>query len=180
SMDYAVLISVIVGITNLAPTFGPLAGALIGGFILIFVNPWWALWFIRFTIILQTIDGYIIKPRLFGNSLGISSLWILVSIIVFGRMFGVAGILLAIPSTAIFDIFYKEVILRRLEKYKEEKLRLREEEKARKEAEAVAIKAAKAAIRAVIKKENVQAEADDALKEKLASNSNANTNEDDI
>ena len=120
-MDYAALISMIVGITNLAPTFGPLAGAVIGSLFLVFVNPWYALWFIIFTIILQTLDGYVIKPRLFGNTLGVSSLWILISIIVLGRMFGVIGILLAIPFAAISDIIYKEAILRRLEQRKEDK-----------------------------------------------------------
>ncbi len=120
-MDYAALISVIVGVTNLAPTFGPLIGAVIGAFFLVFVNPWYALWFLIFTAVLQTLDGYIIKPRLFGNTLGVSSLWILISIIVLGRMFGIAGILLAIPFAAISDIIYKEAILLNLERRKEKK-----------------------------------------------------------
>ncbi|MBR1913862.1 MAG: AI-2E family transporter [Lachnospiraceae bacterium] len=176
-MDYASLISVIVGLTNLAPTFGPLAGAIIGGFVLVFVNPWWALWFLIFTIILQTVDGYIIKPKLFGNSLGISSLWILISIIVLGRMFGVAGILLAIPAAAIFDIFYKEAVLRRLEAFKAEKNRMKEEERAKKAAEEAAIKAAKEAIKAVVQKDGSHTEADDALKERLASDADTIKND---
>ena len=115
-MPYAALVSVVVGVTNLAPTFGPLAGAVIGGFILILINPWHALWFILFTIVLQTVDGYIIKPKLFGGTLGVSSVWILVCIIVGGRMFGVWGILLAIPFAAISDYIYDEMIIHRLEK----------------------------------------------------------------
>ena len=118
-MDYAALISVIVGLTNLAPTFGPLAGAVIGVFFLVFVNPWFALWFLIFTAILQTLDGYIIKPKLFGNTLGVSSLWILISIIVLGRMFGIPGILLAIPFAAIIDFVYKDYLLSALEKKKD-------------------------------------------------------------
>lgn len=102
-MDYVVLISVVVGVTNLAPTFGPIVGCLIGCFILLLVHPWWALWFLIFTIGLQTVDGYIIKPKLYGDTLGISPLLILIAIVVGGRIFGVAGILLAIPFAAICD-----------------------------------------------------------------------------
>lgn len=114
-MPYAVLISVIVGITNLAPTFGPIVGAAIGGFILVLVKPWYGLAFIIFTVIIQTIDGYILKPKLFGESLGVSPLMILVSIILGGRLFGVGGILLAIPFAAIIDFVYRDYCLKKLE-----------------------------------------------------------------
>lgn len=115
-MPYGVLISVVVGVTNLAPTFGPIAGGVIGFFVLFMVRPWYALWFLIFTIILQTIDGYVIKPNLFGDTLGISSVWVLVSIIVFGRMFGVVGLLIAIPAAAIIDYIYHGAFLPWLEK----------------------------------------------------------------
>ncbi len=167
-MDYAILVSVIVGVTNLAPTFGPIAGGVLGGLILLLVNPWHSLWFIIFTIILQTLDGYVIKPKLFGNSLGISSLWILVAIIVFGRMFGIIGILIAIPLAAIFDIVYKEIILRELEKRREEKDKAIREAEAKKAAAIAAQKAATEAIKAVVKKDS-DIQMDDKLKEKLAS-----------
>jgi len=114
-MNYKILISVIVGITNLAPTFGPIAGAIVGGLILLFANPWHAVLFLIFTIILQTIDGYVLKPKLFGNTLGISSLWILIVLIVSGRMFGIIGILIAIPLAAILDFIYKDVVIRRID-----------------------------------------------------------------
>ena len=117
-IPYATLISVIVGITNLAPTFGPIVGAVIGGFILLLVQPVSALIFIIFTIVLQTLDGYIIKPKLFGNTLGVSGLWIMVGIIVGGRMLGVIGILLAIPVVAIIDYIY-HIVLEKLERRKE-------------------------------------------------------------
>ena len=114
-MNYAALISVIVGVTNLAPTFGPIVGAVIGGFILVLINPWHALWFLVFTIILQTIDGYILKPKLFGGSLGVSSLMIIISIILGGRLLGVMGILLAIPFAAILDFTWRDFVIKRLE-----------------------------------------------------------------
>lgn len=114
-MPYSVLVSFVVGITNLAPTFGPIVGGAIGGFILVLVNPWFGLAFIVFTIILQTFDGYILKPKLFGGSLGVSPLMILISIILGGRLFGVVGILLAIPVSAIIDFTWKDYALKKLE-----------------------------------------------------------------
>lgn len=114
-MPYVGLVSFVVAVFNLLPTFGPVFGALIGGFVLLMVNPWHALAFLIFTAILQTIDGYILKPKLFGDSLGVSGLWILVGVIVGGRAFGVIGILLAIPAVAILDFLYREHFLPWLE-----------------------------------------------------------------
>lgn len=117
-MPYAMLLSIVVGVTNLAPTFGPILGAVIGAFILVLVNPWYALWFLIFTIVLQTVDGYVIKPKLFGDTFGISALWILITIVVGGRMFGITGIMLAIPFAAIIDIVFREIILNKMENRK--------------------------------------------------------------
>ena len=114
-MQYVGLVSVVCGVTNLIPSFGPVIGAVIGGFILLLVNPWHALMFLAFTAILQTLDGYVIKPKLFGDSLGVSGLLILCSIVLFGNIFGVVGILLAIPLAAIIDFTYEEGILPLLE-----------------------------------------------------------------
>ena len=113
--QYVGLVSVVCGVTNLIPSFGPVIGAVIGGFILLLVNPWQALMFLAFTAILQTLDGYVIKPKLFGDSLGVSGLLILISIVLFGNIFGVVGILLAIPLAAIIDFTYEEGILPLLE-----------------------------------------------------------------
>lgn len=113
-MPYGVLLSVVVGVTNLAPTFGPIVGGAIGAFILVLVNPWYALGFLIFTVILQTFDGYILKPKLFGGSLGVPPVWVLISIIVGGRIFGIVGVLLAIPFAAIVDYIYESWILIRL------------------------------------------------------------------
>ncbi|MBQ7676847.1 MAG: AI-2E family transporter [Lachnospiraceae bacterium] len=114
-MPYAVLVSVIVGVTNLAPTFGPIIGGVIGALILVLVNPGYAFLFIIFTIVLQTLDGYIIKPKLFGSSLGVPAVWILISIIVGGKLFGVLGILLAIPFASIINFLYEDVIDAKIE-----------------------------------------------------------------
>ena len=114
-MDYIGLIAVVCGVTNLIPSFGPIIGGAIGGFILLLVNPWHALLFLAFTAVLQTLDGYVIKPKLFGDSLGVSGLLILVAIIVFGNIFGIVVILLAIPLAAILDFVYEEAFLPQLE-----------------------------------------------------------------
>ncbi len=100
-MPYVLLISIVVGVTNLAPTFGPIVGAAIGAILLLLDNPVNALIFLIFTVVIQTVDGYILKPRIFGDSFGVSPLLILISIIIGGRLMGVVGILLAIPFAAI-------------------------------------------------------------------------------
>ncbi len=120
-MQYVGMISVVVAVTNLVPTFGPIVGGVIGAFILLMVKPWHALAFIIFTLVLQTVDGYVIKPNMFGDSLGVSGLLILVTIITGGKMFGVTGILLAIPFAAILDFFYKDYILVKLREIREKK-----------------------------------------------------------
>ena len=110
-MPYAVLISVVVATANLVPTFGPITGGVIGGFILLLVDPRYVLRFVVFTLILQFIDGYVLKPKLYGDSLGISPLWVLIVIIIGGRMFGAAGVLAAIPAAAITDILFREIVV---------------------------------------------------------------------
>ena len=115
-MPYAGLVSFVVALTNLIPTFGPIIGAVIGAFLLVLVQPWYALAFLAFTLVLQTIDGYILKPRLFGSSLGVSGLWIMIGVVVGGRMFGIGGILVAIPGVAILDYIYRDILLPRLER----------------------------------------------------------------
>lgn len=115
-MPYVALVSVEVGVTNLAPTFGPIVGAVIGAFILILASPRSVIPFLIFTIILQTIDGYVIKPKMYGGALSVPSVWILVAIIVLGNMFGVIGILLAIPIAAIITYWLREL----MRKYDEE------------------------------------------------------------
>ena len=120
-MPYVGLVSFVVAIVNLIPTFGPIVGAVIGGFVLVLVNPWQALAFLIFTLVLQTCDAYLIKPKLFGDSLGVSSVWILAGVLVGGRIFGVVGILLAIPGVAILDLWYRDYFLPRLEQRQKEK-----------------------------------------------------------
>ncbi|MBQ9993372.1 MAG: AI-2E family transporter [Clostridia bacterium] len=115
-MPSAGLISIIVGVTNIIPTFGPFIGAIPSALILLILDPKSVLWFVIFTIILQQIDGNIIKPLLFGDSAGLAPIWVLVSIIVFGRMFGLVGMLLGVPLFAILRLLYEYFIEKRFEK----------------------------------------------------------------
>ena len=114
-MQYVGLVSVVVAVTNLVPNFGPVIGGVIGCFILVLVNPWHAVFFLIITMLLQTLDAYVIKPKLFGNSLGVSGLLILVSSIVFGNLFGILGVLLSIPAATILSFVYHEYLLPRQE-----------------------------------------------------------------
>ena len=114
-MPYVSLVSVIVGLTNLIPTIGPLIGGVIGAFVILVENPVQALIFLAFTIVLQFFDGYILKAKLFGNSLGVSGTLIMVAFLVGGNMFGIVGMLLSIPGIAIIDMIYHDYILKGLE-----------------------------------------------------------------
>lgn len=116
SVPYAPLIAVVVAITNIVPTFGPLIGASVGVFFIILESPIKALIFLVFIVVVQSLDGMVIKPKLFSGSLGIPAVWTLVMIILSGRVAGVMGIILSIPILAILEIIYKETTEPYLEK----------------------------------------------------------------
>ncbi len=101
--DYALLISVIVGITNIIPIVGPIIGTIPGAFILLLINPIDAVWFVVFIISIQQIDSNFIYPRVVGNKVGLPSLWVLFAITIGGGLAGVTGMILGVP---IFAILY--------------------------------------------------------------------------
>ena len=111
---YAFLVSVIVGITNIIPIFGPFIGAIPSLFLIVIVDPFQALMFLVFIFVLQQIDGNIIKPHVFGNTLGLPSLWVLVSIVIGGGLFGIIGMILGVPTFALIYSVVKEVVHQRL------------------------------------------------------------------
>ncbi len=117
-IPYAPLLAAVVAVTNILPTFGPMIGTAIGMFFLVLDKPINALIFFIFMCILQGLDGMLLKPILFKDSLGIPAAWTLVLIIVGGKLAGILGILLSIPFGAIFTILYRETILPMLEKRK--------------------------------------------------------------
>ncbi|MGN1034612.1 MAG: AI-2E family transporter [Oscillospiraceae bacterium] len=115
-IPYAVLISSIVGITNIIPYFGPFIGAVPCIIILLLENPTKALIFTIFILILQQIDGNIIGPKVLGETIGLNSFWVMFSIILFGGLFGVVGMFLGVPIFAAFYVFFKRLIEDKLAK----------------------------------------------------------------
>ena len=115
-LSYPLLLSVIVGVTNMIPVFGPFIGAIPGSLILLLVDPLQALWFILFIILLQQFDGNFLGPRILGDSMGLPSLWIMFAIVVGGGYFGVVGMFLGVPIFAVIYIVSKKIISNKLEK----------------------------------------------------------------
>ena len=103
NMPYTLLVSVIIGITNIIPFFGPLIGAIPSAFIILMVDPLKCLIFIIFIIVLQQIDGNFIGPKILGNSVGISGFWVMFAIILGAGLFGFWGMLLGVP---VFVVIY--------------------------------------------------------------------------
>lgn len=111
---YALLISVIVGVTNVIPTFGPVIGAIPGTLILAIESPIQALWFLVFIIILQQFDGNLLGPMILGDSTGLSAFWVLIAITLFGAFWGVAGMIVGVPLVATIYTFVGEFVDARL------------------------------------------------------------------
>ena len=99
-LDFAVLISVFIGITNIIPVFGPFIGAIPSVFILLLIDPLQAVIFCVLILIIQQVDGNFIGPKILGSSIGISALWILFSIVVGGDLFGIVGMVVGVPVFA--------------------------------------------------------------------------------
>ena len=109
-IEYPLLISVIVGITNIIPFFGPFIGAVPGILILLLVNPLSALWFAVFILILQQLDGNVIGPFILGDYVGVSAFWIMMSIVIGGGLFGFAGMLLGVPVFALLYAIARSIV----------------------------------------------------------------------
>lgn len=109
-MPYALLISVIVGVTNIIPFFGPFIGAIPSGFLLLLVSPIKCVYFLLFILLLQQFDGNILGPKILGDSTGLPSFWVLFSILLFGGLFGFVGMIIAVPTFAvIYDLIARGV-----------------------------------------------------------------------
>ena len=100
-MPYALLISVVVGVTNVIPFFGPFIGAIPSIVLLLLVSPVTALQFAVWILVLQQVDGNIIGPKILGQTTGLPSFWVLFSILLFGGLFGIVGMIIAVPTWAI-------------------------------------------------------------------------------
>ena len=114
SLPYTPLVSVVVGVTNMIPFFGPFLGAAPSAFLILLVSPKQCLIFIVFIIVLQQIDGNIIGPKILGDATGISSFWVIVAILVGGGFGGVLGMFLGVPIFACVQELVKYLLDRRL------------------------------------------------------------------
>ena len=114
-LPYAILISVIVGVTNIIPFFGPYIGAIPSAIILLTVSPMSCLMFVIFIVILQQVDGNIIGPKILGSSTGLSGIWVLFSILLFGGLFGFVGMIIGVPVFAVIYDLIRQLIIRGLE-----------------------------------------------------------------
>ena len=112
---YPILISAIIGITNVIPFFGPFIGAIPAAIIILLVSPIHALYFLVLIFVLQQVDGNIIGPTILGNTTGIASFWVLFSIVIGGGLFGFIGMVLGVPVFAIIYYYFSRSINKRLE-----------------------------------------------------------------
>lgn len=116
--NYAVLIGVIIGITNMIPFFGPIIGAVPSGLLILLTAPEKTIIFIIFIFLLQQFDGNILGPKILGNSLGLSAFWIMFAIFIGGGLFGLAGMIAFVPLFAVFYSIAREFINTKLERKK--------------------------------------------------------------
>ena len=114
---YPVLISVIVGFTNIIPFFGPFIGAIPSAILILMVDPMQCLYFVIFVFILQQFDGNFLGPKILGDSTGLpSGFWVIFSITIFGGLFGFAGMIFGVPLCAVIYAFVKRSVKKRLKK----------------------------------------------------------------
>ena len=100
-MPYAMLISVVVGVTNIIPFFGPFIGAIPSGLLILLIDPLKALYFVLFILALQQFDGNILGPKILGDSTGLSSFWVMFAILLAGGLFGFVGMVVGVPLFAV-------------------------------------------------------------------------------
>lgn len=116
SMPYTLLISVVIGVTNVIPFFGPYIGAVPCGVLLLLTDPMKCLYFVIFIIVLQQLDGNIIGPKILGDSTGLSSFWVIFAIVVAGGLFGFVGMVIGVPTFAVIYYIIQLFIEQKLEK----------------------------------------------------------------
>lgn len=115
-MPYAVLISVVIGVTNIIPFFGPFIGAIPTALLILMVNPIQCVYYIIFILVLQQFDGNILGPKILGDTTHLSSFWVLFAILLFGGLFGIVGMVIGVPIFAFFYQLVKEWVHDRLKK----------------------------------------------------------------
>lgn len=117
-MPYTMLVSVIVGVTNVIPFFGPYIGAVPSALLILLSDPKMGIYFIIFILALQQFDGNVLGPKILGNSTGLSAFWVVSSILIAGGLFGVPGMILGVPAFAVIYYIVDMLIDHKLEKRK--------------------------------------------------------------
>lgn len=117
-MPYNIMISVLIGITNIIPFFGPIIGAIPSTALMLLIDPKKAVILLIFIIILQQFDGNILGPKILGETTGLPGFWVLVSLFFFGNLFGFIGMVLAVPTFALIYTFTREAVEHKLKKKK--------------------------------------------------------------
>ena len=115
-MPYVVLISVVVGITNVIPYFGPFIGAIPSTLLVLLIDPVKAIYFVIFILIVQQFDGNILGPKILGDSIGLSSFWVMFAILVFGGALGFTGMVVGVPLMAIIFSTVSTLMRRKLKR----------------------------------------------------------------
>lgn len=113
---YAILVSVIIGVTNVIPFFGPWIGGIPSALLVLMVDPIQALYFVILIMVIQQFDGNILGPKILGDSTGLSGFWVIFSITIFGGLFGVLGMVVGVPIFAVFYAAVKASVNRMLQK----------------------------------------------------------------
>ena len=114
--SFALLISVIIGVTNIIPFFGPFIGAIPSTILIMVISPIQAIYFVLFVLALQQFDGNILGPKILGNSTGLSSFWVMFAILLFGGVFGFVGMAVGVPLFAVLYSAVTEVVCSLLKK----------------------------------------------------------------
>ena len=115
-IPYTMLVSVVIGLTNIIPFFGPFIGAIPCGLLILLADPMRCLYVVFFIVVLQQFDGNILGPKILGDSTGLSSFWVLFSILLFGGLLGFVGMVIGVPVFAVIYNMINQFINRRLEK----------------------------------------------------------------
>ena len=115
----ALLVSVIIGVTNVIPFFGPFIGAIPATLLILIQNPIKALWFVLFVLVLQQLDGNIIGPKILGNTTGLTSFWVLFAILLFGGLWGFVGMIVGVPLFAVIYDVIKKLVIHGLKRHEE-------------------------------------------------------------
>ena len=110
----ALLVSVLVGVTNIIPFFGPVIGAVPATLLILIDSPLKALWFLIWIVILQQLDGNVIGPKILGNRTGLSGFWVMFAIILFGGLWGLGGMIICVPLFAVIYDTIRRLVRRGL------------------------------------------------------------------